>query len=331
MITIPFYTPALILDTTQSRIPKRIYQTWKTREVNEKIAECINETKSNNPTYDYYLFGDKECREYLIQNYPPAYINAFDDLIPGAFKADFWRYAILAKEGGVYIDLDMKPLKSIDYILGDSDFVSIKDRIEHTDSYAIYQAFIGTIPNHPFLIETLDIVLKNIQNHYYGNYNPLGITGPIAMGGAIKRLLNGEELKVGDTNSKRFGKYSIFLYVTAGKNIFPMNGEPVIATDTCIVDTMNVSIFYANRLDGFDSPQDYANLYRDNKVYRSYKGPYGVDICFTYTKNFFVDPNTDSILIYNILFFAILSMILIYSYRIYKKNKFMTSVQNKFY
>jgi hypothetical protein len=329
MITVPFYTPALIQDTTSSRIPKRIYQTWKSREVNEKVAECINSLKSANPTYEYYLFGDKECREYLIENYPPAYIRAFDDLIPGAFKADFWRYAILAKEGGVYIDLDLKPLKPLDYILGDDLFITIKDRVEYTDSYAIYQAFIATVPNHPFLIETLTHVLKNIQDHYYG-YNPLSITGPIAMGNSLKNLLNGGELKLGHTDSNEFGKYAVFLWVNSGKNIFPINGEPVVATEDCIVDTMNVSIFYAKRIDGYNSPQDYDKLYKENKVYHSYKGV-GIDPMYISTKHFFIDVNTDSIRFWNILFLILLCIILIYVFKTHKKRKIMENIQNKFY
>jgi hypothetical protein len=320
MITIPFYTPAITHDATSSRIPKRIYQTWKTREVPSKVADTITELRNNNPTYEYYLFGDKECREYLIKNYDKEYIDAFDDLIPGAFKADFWRYAILAKEGGVYIDLDMKPLKPLDYILGDSDFITIKDRIGHTDKYAIFQAFIATVPNHPFLIETRNYVLGNIQKHYHGG-SPLGITGPLAMGRSIKRVLKYCPLKIGDTNSKRLGKYKILLWVDAGGNLFPKNGEPVIATTDCIVDTNNVQVFATGKIDGYEAHQSYSGLFHNKNVYRSYERDI-IDKIISNCKNFFVDIGVDiKVRVYNILMVILLSVLLIYIYRNYKKSK----------
>jgi mannosyltransferase OCH1-like enzyme len=315
MITVPFFTNATEY-STPSRIPKRIYQTWKTREVNDQVAEHIEKIKRANPTYDYYLFGDKECREYLIQNYPPAYINAFDDLIPGAFKADFWRYAILAKDGGVYIDLDMNPLKPMDYILGDSDFVSIKDRVKHTDRYALFQSFIGSVPNHPFVVETLMSVLKNIQNHYHGR-SPLRVTGPLAMGGAIKRLLNGGELKVGNTKSKRFGKYTILLWADIGDELFPINVGIVTATIECIVDVNDVRVFDVGKISGYRAHQSYSTLFHHREIYRGYKRDF-VDNSIIAYKNFFVDIRREKVRVYNIFFFVILSIILINVYRNYK-------------
>jgi len=52
----------------------------------------------------HYLFHDAECRDFIAQEYPPDVLMAYDRLIPTAFKADLWRYCVLYKYGGVYLD-----------------------------------------------------------------------------------------------------------------------------------------------------------------------------------------------------------------------------------
>ena len=52
----------------------------------------------------HYLFHDAECRDFIAREYPPDVLMAYDRLIPTAFKADLWRYCVLYKYGGVYLD-----------------------------------------------------------------------------------------------------------------------------------------------------------------------------------------------------------------------------------
>jgi hypothetical protein len=52
----------------------------------------------------HYLFNDADCREFIAREYPPDVLMAYDRLIPTAFKADLWRYCVLYKYGGVYLD-----------------------------------------------------------------------------------------------------------------------------------------------------------------------------------------------------------------------------------
>ena len=241
---------------TPSLVPKRIFQTWKSRYISDDVYNNnIKPLLENNPEYDYYLFGDEECREYLARYYAPEYLQAFDDLIPGAFKADFWRYAILYREGGVYIDLDLivsKPLNDI--IPNDASFVSIKDRTAFTNQTAIYQAFIATVPLHNFLNYTLLETLHNIQTYYFGS-SCLGITGPITMGNAISKYLNTNKLEPGVKTYPKDGKVVLYEFL----NYIEI-----------IVDSKNEKIF-GHKFEGYQSLTNYSNMFSNRKVYHSYK------------------------------------------------------------
>jgi mannosyltransferase OCH1-like enzyme len=93
-------TPTLI-----SGVPLIIYQSWHSNKVPEKMKDNIYKLLEVNPEFDYSLYSDEKCREFIDNNYPKDVVNAFDMLIPGAYKSDLWRYCILYKLGGVYLDI----------------------------------------------------------------------------------------------------------------------------------------------------------------------------------------------------------------------------------
>ena len=73
-----------------------------------KMLACVRENLiMNRVGVDciHYLFNDADCREFIAREYPPDVLMAYDLLIPTAFKADLWRYCVLYKYGGVYLDV----------------------------------------------------------------------------------------------------------------------------------------------------------------------------------------------------------------------------------
>jgi len=73
-----------------------------------KMYECVsNNLRLNRVGVDciHYLFNDADCRAFIAQEFPDDVLYAYDRLIPTAFKADLWRYCVLYKYGGVYLDI----------------------------------------------------------------------------------------------------------------------------------------------------------------------------------------------------------------------------------
>lgn len=170
-----------------SLIPKKIYQSWKTKKLPEKMAKIVQKTKDINPEYEYELWDDNDCRQFLLDNFGQNYANAFDVLIPGAFKCDFWRYAVLYVNGGVYMDIDMTPAVPFREILRhDDEFVSIVDRkFIFKPKSDIYQAFIACRPKHPIMLTALELAFYNIAGRKHELFDTLGITGPVVVGIAM--------------------------------------------------------------------------------------------------------------------------------------------------
>ena len=169
------------IPTTYGGIPKLIIKTsWhKLNKLPSEIRDALNIAIELNPDYKVYYFDDDDIDNF-IKSYGEKEYSAYKKLIPGAYKADLFRYCILYKYGGCYSDIGHIMLKSLDYIIGDNKLVIVKDK--PTLNYTgIHNALICVVPSSTFIKKLVDLSVENIEHLYYGE-NPLDITGPIMMG-----------------------------------------------------------------------------------------------------------------------------------------------------
>lgn len=159
--------------TFNSIIPLKIFQTWHTKDLPPNMKKAVEFVKSLNPAFQHHLFDDNDCREYLKNNYSEIHVQAFDKLIPGAYKADFWRYCVLYKEGGIYMDIKYIPQNGFRLI----HLTEKEHFVLDQDNHGIYNALMVCKPGNPILLKAIRQVIRNIKMKYYGN-NVLDPTGP---------------------------------------------------------------------------------------------------------------------------------------------------------
>jgi mannosyltransferase OCH1-like enzyme len=170
-------------------VPLNIYHTWNSKNVPEKMKKNIDYILDNNPEFDYYLYDDNECREYIKNNFSEDVLDAFDSLIPGAYKADLWRCCIMYKKGGVYMDIKLKPLVKLKYLIEKNNFYFVKDlpSMAICDyKIGIYNAFLISYPNNIIFKLCIEEIVNNCKIKYYG-FNTLAITGPCLLGNIFKQ------------------------------------------------------------------------------------------------------------------------------------------------
>jgi len=166
---------------TSGGIPKLIIKTsWqKLNNLSYQVKDVLNIILRLNPDYRVYYFDDDDCDNFM-KSYGLKEYLAYNKLVPGAYKADLFRYCILYKYGGCYSDIGHVMLKSFDSIIEDNKLVIVKDKPDST-YYGIHNALICVTPSNDFIKQLVDKSVENIENKYYGE-NPLDITGPLMMG-----------------------------------------------------------------------------------------------------------------------------------------------------
>ena len=154
-------------------IPLNIYQTWHTKNLPPKMFKTVNLIKNLNPRFNYQLFDDNDCREFIKNNFDTQVLYAFDSLIPGAYKADLWRYCILYKNGGIYLDIKYRPLNNFRFIT----MTEKEHWVLDADKNGVYNALMVCKPKNEILLKAINKIVENVKNKYYGN-SALEPTGP---------------------------------------------------------------------------------------------------------------------------------------------------------
>ena len=192
------------------QIPRVIHQTYKTNDLPTEIFESVQRLKTMNPTFEYKFYNDEDCIEFIKENYDEETLSLYLSINPiyGAARADFFRYLLMYKVGGVYLDIKsctITPLEETllptdEFLLTHWKGLDWADELNY--KFGEFQNWhIICRPEHPFLHRVIEIVKENIKNYIGGadKGSVLRVTGPIAYSKAIIELL--PKHKTNRTNS----------------------------------------------------------------------------------------------------------------------------------
>lgn len=168
-------------------IPKVIYQTYSSKSKIPWLAKYhIKQMRRMNPDYEYRFFDDNAIDSFIREEFNSETYAQYLKINIGAAKADFFRYAILLKKGGVYVDLDSRITGNLDdWIRPDDTAIITAER--HPGMFVQWALVYDK--GHPFIQKTLDNVLDNIINNRYP-HDIHKMTGPTVYSDSIRICLS---------------------------------------------------------------------------------------------------------------------------------------------
>ena len=157
-------------------IPKNIFQAWHSDNLPNSVKFCIENIKKCNPNFNHYLYNDEKCREFIKKHFSNDVLNTYDSIVPTAIKIDLWRYCVLYKYGGIYLDVKYFCVNgfNFNYLINKEYFCKDFDKI------GIYNAIIICKPNNEIMKKCIYSVVKNVNHNFYGNASTEP-TGPLMM------------------------------------------------------------------------------------------------------------------------------------------------------
>jgi mannosyltransferase OCH1-like enzyme len=156
-----------------SNSSKSYQPTKNSREIIEQVGE-------NN----YKLWNLELVTEFLTQHYGTDVLNAFNSLSAFANKADLARFCISNHFGGMYADISISKLK--EFKSGQHDMVIFRDGNSDRTSWKVGNSFYFSKPNNPVLIESIERILRNVNERFYG-HDAHFISGPSVFGQVIAK------------------------------------------------------------------------------------------------------------------------------------------------
>ena len=222
------------ITTRKKNIEKvRVFRTWKSREMNQKMIErCHKRWLDLNTNIRMEWFDDDDCIAFMKTQSSQIY-DAYVTLKPTAFKADLFRLCILYENGGMYVDAQTMPYASIREMLRDcySDkqkhtFVSILD--PKASRAGIHNGFIFCTPKHPFIKQAIKNIVRNVREQNYTDH-VLGVSGPLCLKRAINNVLNRHLDSDFSDGFNDFGDLSLYLYkLNWGPSQYVYKGDKLI-------------------------------------------------------------------------------------------------------
>lgn len=154
--------------TLQPLIPRIIHQTWFEPLTPEKYPDLVRIQNSwRSQGWEYKFYTDETSRMFIQKHFPERFLIAYDSLIPGAYKADLFRYMVLLIEGGVYADIDIQLNTNLDtFITPDIAFFVPRDLpgFITNQEFCLWNGLIGSAPGHVYMVEALERTVNLIYN-----------------------------------------------------------------------------------------------------------------------------------------------------------------------
>ena len=161
------------------------------RELPEGVQRLLRETMDENPGYEQRYFSNEDAIDFLRSHCDRHVIEAFERVVPGAFKADIFRYAFMYHVGGVYSDLTqafLVPLREL--VRRDDTLVLVQDRYARDallrPRAGIQISFMAGVPGLAIFKDALDMAVSNVLAGNYSS-NPLAVTGPTLFAEVLDR------------------------------------------------------------------------------------------------------------------------------------------------
>ena len=133
--------------------PRIVHLTWKNSEIPNQWNVSKPAWERLHPEWLIILWTDEMIASF-VKFQCPSRFTFWNGLRYNIQKVDVFRYLVLEKYGGVYCDLDIEPIHSIDSLI-DAYFkiggrVLLSESGVHHKPISLTNAFMVSVPNHPY-------------------------------------------------------------------------------------------------------------------------------------------------------------------------------------
>lgn len=224
------------------KIPNIIHQTFISTKLPVEITNIIINNKKICTNCEFRFYDDNDCDIFIKNNFEEKVYNAYKSIndVYGAMKADFFRYCVLYKIGGIYLDIKSIIKTPIFKILNKDDICVLdipRNNLEpwRTNSPTYEQWLLIFAPNHPYLLEMINTMVNYIEIKYEPKINNnkiintkqkiLFITGPDSFTQVINKYIKNNNDKQNLHRSINYNQYFLVKSSENYKNMYTINNK----------------------------------------------------------------------------------------------------------
>lgn len=177
--------------TDQPPIPKIFHRMWinfgKGEEPSNEYQNLTERLMKLHPGWRYILWHEQKIIT-AIKEHVPFFLHTFESYDKPIKKHDSARMVILYAMGGVYLDHDVIPIKSIEPALGTCRFFGVSGFLKDGKKFGTNNDLMGSVAKNPFLM----FAIKMMNSPEIAKLHVLHATGPDLLGNALKEYIREE-------------------------------------------------------------------------------------------------------------------------------------------
>lgn len=157
------------------QIPCVCHQTWKSKKLSPEIEKIRTKNKKLNNLMKFKLYNDSDIDKYIKTYFKTFVYDSFCAINSsyGAAKADFFRYCVLYREGGVYLDIKSSLTTNLfTKIIEKSDIAILDTARQNYEKFRINngistweQWVLIFAPRHEYMRRAVERICKEIYSH----------------------------------------------------------------------------------------------------------------------------------------------------------------------
>lgn len=161
-------------------LPKIIHQTWADKELPPLFENWSRSWKECLPDWEYKLHTDEDNWNF-IKEHVPDFLETYEGYDDPMKRVDAAKYAYLAVEGGLYVDLDVECLRDPHRLLnlsteGKHDVILATDKFSNGGQLSNSLMLSASVQGRQFFKELLYLLPYSRQGELYASTGPLFLT-----------------------------------------------------------------------------------------------------------------------------------------------------------
>jgi len=155
-------------------IPPVVHQMWRSNRLGRSHARSLAAFRHRNPDFAFRLYTHEQADAFIDEAFGDEEIaDVYHRSLFMPMKADIFRYAVLARHGGVYLDITKELTRPLREVIGDRTGAiigfernpmpepppaAVAGMLDYPGNQLVQWCLISP-PGHPFFVRTLDTIV----------------------------------------------------------------------------------------------------------------------------------------------------------------------------
>lgn len=247
----------------RGQVPFILHRIWECDEIPEHHIAAIN-SWTHRSANGFVALWTRQMRELFIsRQYGGTGLELYQRLVPGAYRADLFRYAIMYRIGGIYSDID----STLQLALPDSFFSGVTVAVDLEPTRLLNGAILMAPPNNGLFMCAVGEVFDHAERREQFD-SDLDVSGPGVLGECLRHITGKDYSKFNHNFSSELGVIGFRLL----KSELAADGQHIVKLhdESILISLEPGGKEYDRRVSSMCDPgEHYSVLHRKKGVYRN--------------------------------------------------------------